>query len=291
MPSNSNVEVFPIKEDTYISSNKPLRNENEFPLLNVGQSEVGDINRALLKVDFGDLSSSDVLEAKLCLYQIFCNSGAQGTDMFYVYQLEDDWSQSRATWNNLDTSTIGKKVAQSSFPIEKDIEVCFNLDPKRITGGENSFIMMGDEQPNQASYNKHDRWFKAVEAIDSNHRPYVLMETMASSQSLSGGPYGSGSNSGGKPLGLILGLTTGLLALVALAFVGFIFLKRRFYGEEEEESSIESSESEKDFVDNLGEVFGVVSSSEEEDETMYTRDETAVTDDSSYISRWYRNRR
>jgi hypothetical protein len=269
-----------ITEDTYVSSDTPDTNEYKIPLLNIGRSENGNVNRALLKIDFGNLDGRTVEEAVLCMFQMHIGNNASPNDALYIHAVTREWSEERVTWNELGSSPIGTLVSENpSVSIEGDMKLCFNLDPKEVKKNNYGYILKGDEVSD-----RHDRWFRSSEFIKSNlvtsrassdtYHPHVLLVTRE------GGD--------GSPIGLIIGLVSG--GLVALALLGFgIFMCiRRRNAYDDDESSIESEEPEKDFVDNLGEVFGVNgSSTEEEDETLYTRNGTPYGDNETAMSEDY----
>lgn len=322
-------ETIFITQDTYISSDAPDKNEDSFPLLNVGRSENGKKNRVLLKADF-NFQGKRVTEAELCLFQIYTGIHAKESDVLYLHEVNREWNEGQATWNNLGSSPIGNLVSAASFSTTEDMKVCFQMDPSRVSNNRFGYILKGEED-----LDKHDRWFRSSEYESSSkdiitpassdlYHPHFQVKTVVDPNALEG-IYGTRSkgNSQNFSWALVIALTVGSLALVLVAFMAIKAVRRR-YMYEEEESSSESEVEERDFVDNLGEVFGVVSSSDEE-ETFNTRDttiydshdgievqnyhrqsvgqrfqnalfgvpeeETTITDDSSYISRWYRNNR
>ena len=274
-------------EDTYVSSKTRDQNENKFPLLNAGRSENGNLNRALLKADFSSLTGQ-IVNAKLCLFQVFYGSKSTEEDILYLHEVETLWNEPTATWNSLGEHPIGKLIAQSRFPVEDNIKHCFSVDPSVLHGDGYGFILKGEE-----NLDRHDRWFHSSEYQEdegpsTNFHPHLELETTINPNHAGyNPPNGSspGSNKGGGITGLVLGLTTGVLGLALLALLVFVGLRHRRNVqqrrlEEEEYSDEESSEEEKDVVDKLGEVFGVVSSSDDEDDTLYTRDnETMYTRD------------
>ncbi len=67
-------------EDSFVSSDKPLDNENEFPLLNIGRAENGSLNRAFIKFELGN--PSNIKSAELCLFQIYTVSCEALHDIF-----------------------------------------------------------------------------------------------------------------------------------------------------------------------------------------------------------------
>ena len=330
--SASTEETFFVNQDTFVSSDTPYKNENKIPVLNVGRSENGNLNRVLLNADFGDMTGKNVLEAKLCLYQFYRGIHAKETDVFYLHEVNSEWNEEEVTWEGLGSAPTGNLVSTATFSTQSGIKVCFELkDPSRLKNNRNGYILKGQED-----LNKQDRWFRASEwTSNSNgvdfkessdlYHPHFVLKTFIDPNSFTGSnnPEHWKGSFGGSSIGFIVGLTMGSLALVLVALMAVVAIRRRrnrYY--EDEESSVESEEVEKDFVDNLGEVFGVVSSSDDE-ETFNTREttvysghdgievqqyrpsvsqrfqnlfgvpeeETTITDDSTYISRWYRNNR
>ena len=332
MTSNTE-ETFFITHDTYVSSDAPYKNEDGFPLLNVGRSEKGSLNRVLLNADFGDMTGKQVLEAKLCLFQIYTGIHAKESDIFYLHEVTTEWGEETATWKGLGSTPTGNLVSSATFSTQDDIKVCFEFkDPSRISNNRFGYILKGDED-----LDKHDRWFRASEYISDSkevyseaqsdlYHPHFVLKTAIDPNKVTGSnnPDHWAGSFGRSSIAFIVGITMGSLALVFVALMAVVAIRRRRnrYAEEEE-SSVESEEVEKDFVDNLGAVFGVVSSSDDEDETLNTREttvysghdgievqqyrpsvserfqnlfgvpeeETTITDDSTYISRWYRNNR
>lgn len=272
-----------ITKDTYIS-NDDTENKSAFPVLNVGLSELKHKNRILLEVDYAPLGDRIIDEATLCLYQTYANTNAEPNNELKLHALnvQEGWSEDTATWNQpLLSDPIGNLIAQTSASTEDSIQVCFSInDPNTLqTMTPNGFILVGDENGEA----KTDRWFRASEYFNIQENIYEASSILfhpnlhVRTRSLnlaSGGHSASGSARGGTSAILIGSITTGLALLALVAF--FVVRRRSMYYDEE--SSVSSEEEPKDFVDNLGEAFGVVSSSDDEDDTMYTRDIATVYD-------------
>ncbi len=319
-------EIINPGQDTFISSDKPTTNENDIALLNVGRAENGSINIALLKPDLGILTGNEVIKAELCLTQIYSGLHSSDYDVLYLHEAKQDWNEITATWENMNPLKLGEKVGSRTFPSSQDnsqpTEVCIQMNAKRFMQNPFGYILKGEEL-----LDKHDRWFKSSESIDADHRPKFKLVTKYNPNLVQGenGIWKTPAV-GANSIGLIVGGTIGAVALVLVGVMALVIVRKdRLRRLEEEESSIESEEEEKDFVDNLGEVFGVVSSSDDEstfntrETTVYDghdvievehynnrptvgqrvqnalfgvpEEETYITDDSSYISRWYRNNR
>lgn len=282
--SNIIEETVFITHDTYISSDNPNQNENKFPLLNVGRAENESKNRALLKADFGAFEGKIIQEAELCLYQMYNGIHASENDVFYLHKVNKAWIESTATWNTVGSSSTGELAATFLLPTTKDIKFCFSIDPRVFSGDlQDGFILKGEED-----LDKHDRWFRSSEYTSDSkevygdsssdvYHPHFNFKSTIDPNYVENGYLTRPSDNAGTPIGLIIGLTTGCLALVLIILVAFLMIRKRQYYNEE--SSVESSVVQKDFVDNLGEVFGVVSSNSEEDESMYTKDNTTIQSD------------
>lgn len=277
-------------EDTYVSSKNRNQNEDKFPLLNAGRSENGDVNRILLKTDFSSLTGK-IVKAKLCLFQVYYGNRSTAEDKLYLHGVNSAWEEPTATWNTLGQNPIGELVASARFPVEDNVKHCFSVDPEVLKAGGNGFILKGEED-----LDKHDRWFhssefKAEDGPSLTLHPHLELEMNIHPDVFVLPPNTSNpsesNKSGGIVSGLVIGLSTGILGLALLALLAFMGLRhrrnvhqRRLEEEEYSDESSEEEEKEKDVVDKLGEVFGVITSSDDEDDTLYTRDnETMYTRD------------
>lgn len=262
-------------EDSYVSSDKPLKNENEFPLLNIGRAENGSLNRGYLKFELGD--PSNIKSAELCLYQIYTGNKALDTDKLFVHTLQEDWSQGDITWNSAPSwkgDPINVLSDGSTLSTAKGT-ICFGIkNPKKIPSNGYGFIIRGEEVCDTGvDCDKKDRWFRSSEYQEKDYQPYMQVELLDPTLRTPN-PV---SNKDSSSTGIIVGATLGCVVLALAAALAFMVIRRRNEFEEEE-SSVESEE-EKDAFDKIGGLFGVVTSEDSEEDTFYTRDTVTRNND------------
>jgi len=274
-------------EDSYVSSDKPSKTAVEIvPLLNIGRSENGYLNRAMLKFDLGDPSS--FLSAELCLYQIFTGNRALPTDQLYVHKLNEDWNREEVTWDSAPSWTrnpINVFNDNEDLSTEKGT-ICITIaNPEKLPPNGYGFMIRGEEDcatEEEGACDKKDRWFKNSEHKDENHRPYMQVTF---DPDFKPGLSSDSKRGTASRIGITLGcVALGFVALGLIATLAFLMiLRRRKRLEEEEESSVES-EVEKDAIDKVGELFGIVSTdSDSQEDTFYTRD-TMTTNNDEYTT-------
>jgi len=248
--------------------------------------------RALFKVAIPNENLEQLTAAKFCYDQLYPANRLRSRvdDTITLHTINTPWNanangKANVPWTDTQSPEFYDETNILATARSKPGSNCVPVTPQDFFNAQHGVLLKGNENVSEGQESDHaihgSSWRVPTDAA-GRHRPYWYLtysNTVGFDNELAASSNGGGSNGGGSNTGVIAGLVSAL-GIAIIAVIAFFVIRRRNRYDDISDSESEESEVEKDFIDTVGEAFGVVSSSLSETESEYGTSIGAASSDS-----------